>query len=62
VNHIREYEKNHGVPLADSYSAVLYVMVGLLVIGLIANAMVRPVNSKYWYNKAEDVNKSVVPA
>jgi len=62
VNYIREYEKNHGVPLADSYSTVLYVMVGLLVIGLIANAMVRPVNSKYWYKKAEDVNKSVVPA
>ena len=34
VNYIREYEKNHGVPLADSYSTVLYVMVGLLIVGL----------------------------
>jgi len=62
VNYIREYEKNKGVPLADSYSTVLYVMVGLLIVGFIANAAVRPVNSKYWYSKAEDVNKSVVPA
>ena len=60
VNNIREYEKNHGVPLADSYSAVLYVMVGLLVIGLIANAMVRPVNSKYWY-QTQATDSAAVP-
>ncbi len=62
VNYIREYEKNHGVPLADSYSVVLYVMVGLLFIGLCANAMVKPVNSKYWYEATEDANKKLVTA
>ena len=56
VNYIREYEKNHGVPLADSYSTVLYVMVGLLIVGLLANAAVRPVSSRYWY-KADEVGK-----
>ena len=59
VNYIREYEKNHGVPLADSYSTVLYVMVGLLIVGLLANAAVRPVSSEHWY-KAEDVSQNVV--
>src|SRR5215471_12008690 len=49
VNYIREYLKNRGVALADTYSTVLYVMVGLLVVGLMANALVRPVNSKHWY-------------
>ena len=49
VNYIREYEKNHGVALADSYSTVLYVMVALLIVGFIANLLVRPVNSKYWF-------------
>ncbi|HEY2462100.1 MAG TPA: OFA family MFS transporter [Candidatus Acidoferrum sp.] len=53
VNYIREYEKSKGVPLADAYSTVLYVMVGLLIVGLIANALVRPVNQKYWYKSAE---------
>jgi hypothetical protein len=49
VNYIREYLKNRGVALADTYSTVLYVMVGLLVVGFIANALVRPVNPKHWY-------------
>ena len=62
VNYIREYEKNKGVPLADAYSTVLYVMVGLLMVGLVANALVRPVNSKYWYETAQDENKKLATA
>jgi MFS family permease len=49
VNYIREYQKNRGVPLADAYSAVLYVMVGLLIVGFIANLMVRSVDPKHWF-------------
>jgi len=49
VNYIREYQKNRGVPLADAYSAVVYVMVGLLIVGLIANSLVRPVDSRHWF-------------
>jgi hypothetical protein len=62
VNYIREYEKNKGVPLADAYSTVLYVMVGLLMVGLVANSLVRPVNSKYWYETSEDTNKKLATA
>jgi len=61
VNYIREYEKGRGVPLADAYSTVLYVMVGLLIVGLLANAAVRPVNSKYWY-ESEEANKKLATA
>jgi MFS family permease len=61
VNYIREYQKNRGVALADSYSTVLYVMVGLLIVGLLANTAVRPVNSKYWY-KGEEPNKKLATA
>ncbi|HEX7284903.1 MAG TPA: OFA family MFS transporter [Candidatus Angelobacter sp.] len=57
VNYIREYEKNQGVPLTDAYSTVLYVMVALLIVGLIANSLVRPVNPKYWH-KAETISLS----
>lgn len=53
VNYIREYEKNRGVPLTDAYSTVLYVMVGLLIIGGLANAAVKPVNAKHWYKSGE---------
>jgi MFS family permease len=58
TNYIREYEKNRGVPLADAYSTVLYVMVGLLIVGFLANAAVRPVDPRHWYN-AEDANKQM---
>src|SRR5271163_2496787 len=58
VNYIREYEKGKGVALADAYSTVLYVMVGLLIVGFLANAAVRPVDSKHWY-KSEEVDKSL---
>ena len=54
VNYIREYEKSHGVPLADSYSTVLYVMVALLVVGFCANAAVRPVHARHWDKAEED--------
>ncbi|HLJ89737.1 MAG TPA: OFA family MFS transporter [Candidatus Angelobacter sp.] len=53
VNRIRQYRVDNGAAPADSYSTVLYVMVGLLIIGLIANSLVRPVDSKYWYKTAE---------
>jgi MFS family permease len=61
VNYIREYQKNHGVALADAYSTVLYAMVGLLIIGLLANSLVRPVNSKYWH-KAQVPEREVAVA
>lgn len=61
VNYIREYEKGKGVPLADAYSTVLYVMVGLLMVGLIANSLVGPVNSKYWY-ESEEAGKKLATA
>lgn len=60
VNYIREYEKNHGVPLADAYSAVLYVMVGLLIIGMIANSLVRPVAAKHWYKSESTVGSGTL--
>lgn len=61
VNYIREYQKNHGVALADTYSTVLYVMVALLIVGFIANALVRPVSSKHWYQE-EKITSSVTSA
>jgi MFS family permease len=49
VNYIRSYQINtRGVPPAQAYSFVLYVMCGLLVIGLIANLLVRPVHERHF--------------
>jgi MFS family permease len=48
VNYLREYQLAHGVEKANAYQTVLHVMSGLLVVGFIANLLVRPVDEKYW--------------
>jgi MFS family permease len=49
VNYLRKYqiEVRH-VPPAGAYSFVLYVMAGLLVVGFIANLLVRPVHERHF--------------
>ncbi len=53
VNYIREYRIAQGVPKAEAYSVTMHVMAGLLVIGFIANLLVRPVDPKYAYKPQE---------
>jgi MFS family permease len=53
VTYTREYELAHGTDRAGAYQAVLHIMAGLLVVGLIANALVRPVSEKYWTATAQ---------
>src|SRR5881394_1583832 len=44
VNYLRKYQiEVWRVPAAGAYSFVLYVMAGLLVVGFVANLLVRPV-------------------
>ncbi len=48
VNNMREYRIANGADKASAYQTVLLVMAGLLLIGFVANLLVRPVNQKYW--------------
>jgi hypothetical protein len=48
VNYSRQQQLAAGVSKADAYQFVLHVMAGLLLVGLIANFLVRPVASKFW--------------
>jgi MFS family permease len=48
VNYIREYQLGRGIPAAEVYNITLFLLGGLLIIGLVCNAMVRPVNSKFF--------------
>jgi hypothetical protein len=41
------------VPAAQAYNTTLYVLAGLLVIGFIANARVRPVAERYFMDDAQ---------
>ena len=57
VNYMREAQLARGVDKTSAYQTVLHVMAGLLVVGLVANLLVRPVAEKYWLKDG-----SAVPA
>jgi MFS family permease len=48
-SYVREAQINSGVPKDQAYSVTMYIMCGLLLIGLICNFCMRPVNDKYHY-------------
>jgi MFS family permease len=56
VNYIREAQLAAGVPRDHLYDYTLYILAGMLVIGLICNYMIKPVDKK-WYMTAEEVAK-----
>ena len=47
VNYISTAKIEAGVHAAEAYNSTMFIMAGLLVIGLIANLLVRPVDPKY---------------
>jgi MFS family permease len=47
INYISTAKKKAGVPAAEAYNSTLYLMCGLLLIGLIANLLVRPVDPRH---------------
>ena len=53
VNYIREYQLDHGVPREAAYNQTLYVLAGLLVVGLICNLLVRPVAERFYMTDEE---------
>lgn len=53
VNYMREYQLGLGLPREQVYNQTMYILVGMLVIGLIANLLVRPVADKHFMSDAE---------
>jgi hypothetical protein len=53
VNYVREYQLAHGVPKSEAYDMAMYMLVGLLVLGLVCNLMVRPIADKYFMTDEE---------
>jgi len=56
VNYIREAQLAAGVPRDHLYDYTLYILAGMLIVGLICNYLIKPVDSK-WYMSAENVAK-----
>jgi MFS family permease len=50
---LRQFELDHGVPHNLVYDLTLYIMAGLLFVGLVCNFFVTPVDKKYWMTDEE---------
>lgn len=50
---VRQYQLDHGVPHNLVYDRTLYIMAGLLLLGLICNALVKPVHDKHFMDDEE---------
>ncbi|CAN5640948.1 OFA family MFS transporter [soil metagenome] len=48
VNGILDHYVANKMPREEAYPLILHIMSGLLVVGFIANLLVRPVDEKYW--------------
>ena len=48
VSYIREYQLANGVPRAQAYDVTMYVLAGFIALGLVCNALVRPIADKHF--------------
>src|SRR6185312_9895022 len=53
VNYVREYQLNHGVPRAQVYDITAYILCALLLVGVVLNWMVRPVDESKYMSESE---------
>ncbi len=53
VNYMRDYQLGLGLPREQVYNQTMFILVGMLVVGLICNLLVRPVADKHFMSEAE---------
>ncbi len=53
VNGILDHYVANRMPKEEAYPLILHIMCGLLVVGFIANLLVRPVSEKFWLKSAD---------
>jgi MFS family permease len=47
VTYLSAYQRAHGVAKSEAYNTTLYIMAGILLVGLACNLLVRPVNARH---------------
>src|SRR3569832_1332766 len=53
VNYMREYQLGMGNPCDQVYNQTKYILVGFLVVGLICNLLVKPLDPKWFMSEEE---------
>lgn len=55
VNYIREFQISIGVPRESVYDVTMYILAAMLLVGLLCNALVKPLADKWFMSDAEVV-------
>ena len=53
VNYMREYQLGLGLPREQVYNQTMFILAGLLMIGLLCNLLIRPVADRWFMSNAE---------
>jgi len=53
VNYMRDYQLGLGIPREQVYNQTMYILVGFLAVGFIANLLVKPVDPKHFMTDEE---------
>jgi len=53
VNYMRDYQLGLGIPREQVYNQTMYILVGMLAVGLVCNLFVRPVDPRHFMSEAE---------
>ena len=53
VNYMHDVRLEAGVPFAQVYAPIFYVLAGMMVVGFVANLLIKPVADKYFMSEAE---------
>ena len=53
VNYMRDYQLGLGIAREQVYNQTMYILVGMLVVGLVCNLLVRPLDTKHFMSEAE---------
>jgi len=55
VNYMREYQLGLGVPKAQAYNQTMLILAGMLLVGLLCNALIQPVAERWFMETGEVV-------
>jgi MFS family permease len=53
VNYMREYQLGLGLPREQVYNQTMFILVGMLAVGLVCNLLVRPLSPKWFMSATE---------
>ena len=53
VNYMRDYQLSLGIPREQVYDQTMYILVGMLAVGLVCNLLIKPVDAKFFMTADE---------